>query len=108
MTHTRVESKGSIWLIDEVASRYARMPKYEGPRLSPPGEDWGGVTAGSLEDLKWHDMESWKIVDNPIMGYRLVGPDAEFESFETGEVQPLLIIHVPDGTSVVAPDAVVA
>jgi hypothetical protein len=37
------------------------MPKHEGPRLSPPGEDWGGENAGGLEDLVWHDMIGWSI-----------------------------------------------
>lgn len=31
----RVESVGSIWLMDEDNGRYIRLPKSEGPRPSP-------------------------------------------------------------------------
>ena len=54
---TRVESKGSVWLIDESSKRYCRMPKNEQPRKP----DWGGPEAGPLQDLVWHDYIEWGI-----------------------------------------------
>lgn len=93
MIPVRVESKGSIWLLDDDLGRYARMPKTEGPRQSPPGADWGGRTAGPLEDLCWHPMVRWQILSP--------GPNP-------WTMQPTLIIDVgdPDGRKVIAPDAV--
>lgn len=58
---TRLETEGSLWWFDDTAHKYLRMPKQEGPRKSPPGEDWGGVGAGSLQDLVWHDMVRWEV-----------------------------------------------
>lgn len=49
-----VESVGSWWFFDDDAMLYCRTPKTEGPRASPPGEDWGGPNAGGLQDLVWH------------------------------------------------------
>lgn len=67
----RVESEGSLWLLDDEQGRYCRMPKQEGPRWSPPEKDWGGETAGPLQDLKWHPMSGWEI--RPVFdGTRLV------------------------------------
>lgn len=56
----RIESVGSIWFLDEAGGEYLRLPKTEGPRESPEGEDWGGPDAGGLEDLKWHPMFGWE------------------------------------------------
>lgn len=89
----RVESKGSIWMLDDDHARYARMPKQEGPRWSPDGEDWGGPGAGPLEDLSWHPMLDWEIRDRWLGAYA---------------VQHNLVIRIPgDDRVVVAPDAVV-
>lgn len=104
MSHTRVETKGSVWLLDDDARRYARMPKHEGPRLSPPDADWGGADAGPLEDLKWHPMDAWEIRENPIIAYRINPFTDELTSTDTGERQPLLVISVGE-ERVVAPDA---
>lgn len=61
---TRITTDGSVWLIDEDAGRYCRMPKREGPRWSPDGEDWGGPKASpGLQDLVWHDCLHWELRD---------------------------------------------
>lgn len=104
---TRVETKGSIWLLDDDLSRYARMPKQEGPRYSPPGEDWGGVDAGILQDLVWHPMERWEIRQNPIREARLDFVTMQFEWVDTDRVQPILVIFAVGEEAVVAPDAVI-
>lgn len=54
---TRVETKGSVWLIDDVERRYCRFPKHEGPREN----GWGGPDAGSLQDAVWHPLIAWEI-----------------------------------------------
>lgn len=51
----RVETKGSMWIIDDDLGRYMRMPKEEQPRP----DHW---SQGALEDLTWHDMKSWRLV----------------------------------------------
>lgn len=101
---------GSVFLLDEDRGCYCRMPKHEGPRLSPPGEDWGGEGAGILEDLRWHPMERWEIVEKPLYTYKptwdLEG-EISIEQIPAG-TQLLLVIHIPDSEEVVvAPDAVV-
>ena len=48
----RVETLGSIFVIDEDLERYCRFPLQEGPRERP---EWGGPDAGDLQDLVWHD-----------------------------------------------------
>lgn len=58
---TTIESLGSVWLIDENEKHYCRLPRTEGPRQSPPGEDWGGPDAGDLQDLVWHPYLEWSI-----------------------------------------------
>jgi hypothetical protein len=50
----RVESRGSIWLIDQDLGRYMRLPKHEIPR----DPEW---SLGWLSDLEWHPFESWWI-----------------------------------------------
>lgn len=54
---TRVETNGSMWLIDEDAKRYCRFPKEEKPREN----GWGGADQGPLQDAVWHDFDSWWI-----------------------------------------------
>ena len=54
---TRIESVGSIWLLDEEQSRYMRMPKREEPR--PNG--WGGPDQEQLQDLVWLPFIGWRI-----------------------------------------------
>lgn len=83
MSVTRVESKGSIWLLDDDRMVYLRMPKTEKPRESPPGDDWGGAGAGPLQDLKWHPMVRWNI-------------DPPFEPYWS---HPVLRIYVTDDDS---------
>lgn len=56
---TRVETRGSFWLLDDDNGRYCRMPKREQPRE----HGWGGPEAGPLEDLKWHPMTGWEILE---------------------------------------------
>lgn len=56
----RVETLGSVWLIDDVEKRYCRMPKSEKPREN----GWGDETAGVLQDAVWHAFEGgWWISD---------------------------------------------
>lgn len=63
----RVESIGSIWMIDDQAKVYVRMPKYEGPR--PNG--WGEPDQGLLADLVRHPFIDWHVEDHPGFGRRL-------------------------------------
>lgn len=51
---TRIESKGSVWMIDNDLRRYCRFPKHEGPRERP---EWSDERAGVLQDAIWHDFE---------------------------------------------------
>lgn len=53
----RVVTDGSVWLLDEPAGRYMRMPRTEQPR--PNG--WGSAAAGPLQDLVWHPMTGWAV-----------------------------------------------
>ena len=56
---TRVETAGSIWMIDNDLRRYCRFPKQEQPREHP---EWGGPEAGALQDAVWHDFAGeWAI-----------------------------------------------
>lgn len=58
----RIETKGSFVFLDEDAMEYMRLPKSEGPRQSPPGEDWGGPNADpGLQDMVWHSFTKWEI-----------------------------------------------
>jgi hypothetical protein len=59
-----IESKGSVWLIDEVNQQYMRMPKTEGPRAPGPWEEPEPGTA--LYDLEWHPMVEWDIIDGTL------------------------------------------
>lgn len=95
--NVRVESVGSIWLIDEYEKVYCRMPKVEGPRLSPVGKDWGGPGAGALQDLVWHDFIEWYIATEPVYA-------GDFRYFEP----PALIIKYGerDTQFIGAPNAV--
>jgi hypothetical protein len=56
----RIESKGSVWLIDEDKMVYLRMPKTEGPREMLP---WYS-SSPALEDLKWLPYREWKFEEN--------------------------------------------
>lgn len=49
----RIETVGSVWVIDDDLGRYCRFPKSEAPRLNPK---WGGPEAGLLQDAVWHDF----------------------------------------------------
>lgn len=56
----RVETLGSVWLIDETERRYCRFPLEEKPREN----GWGGPDAGTLQDGVWHDFAGqWYIHD---------------------------------------------
>jgi hypothetical protein len=57
----KIESKGSIWTIDEDLKKYMRMPKHEQPREKP---QWGDHRAGALQDFVWHEYEKWEIVQD--------------------------------------------
>lgn len=50
----RVESDGSVWLINEQTLEYLRMPKQEIPRRADH-------STGVLKDLVWHPFEKWEI-----------------------------------------------
>lgn len=106
----RVETKGSVWMLDDDQLRYARMPKHEGPRLSPPGADWGGSGACALQDLVWHPMVRWEIQQKPVMAVSVNPWTFDVERIDTGDVQPILVIHLPGDNDevIVAPDAEVA
>jgi hypothetical protein len=57
----RVETVGSVWLIDETEGRYCRFPLEEKPRERA---EWGDERAGDLQDLVWHDFAGqWRIDD---------------------------------------------
>lgn len=68
--YKRVESLGSIVLIDETDSRYMRMPKQEQPRERP---EWGDASAGALQDGVWHGFTSWRVDVHPLHT-SIVGP----------------------------------
>jgi hypothetical protein len=89
---TRVESLGSVWFFDEDAREYLRMPKNEGPRSSPEGEDWGGPTAGPLEDLTWHPYEQWAVVPKAFQDILVISvPDSDL-----GVVAPITEFDIED------------
>jgi hypothetical protein len=69
----KVESRGSMWLIDHDLGRYLRMPKEEVPR----NPEW---SLGTLEDLVWHDYESWWI---------------SYESFGAKDATGTLFLYAP-------------
>lgn len=65
----RVETLGSMWLIDDVERRYCRFPKHEGPRDRP---EWGGPDAGALQDIVWHDFAGdWTIFPDGRLGIQV-------------------------------------
>ena len=70
-----VEGLGSVWVFDDGASRYMRLPRMETPREHP---EWGDARAGSCQDGVWHDMVGWCRVDG---GRRLVIVPAVGEPF---------------------------
>lgn len=115
MIPTRVTTDGSVWVLDDDQNRYARMPRHEGPRKSPPGEDWGGSEAGPLEDLQWHDMASWEIREVPVWGWMVsnfhsiarLGEEPEFERAQMGTQEVLIIHHLDDDRIIRAPNPVV-
>lgn len=79
-----VETMGSVWLIDEDAGVYLRMPKREGPREN----GWGDADQGDLADLTWHPFNEWEIRD--VLG------------------EPCLLIHTNSpGGGIIAPNALV-
>lgn len=84
---TRIESFGSLWFLDDDANEYLRIPKREGPRDSPPGEDWGGPDAGGLQDLVWHPMFGWEMVDLAVYRRLVIYTDAEHEFCVTAPVE---------------------
>lgn len=56
---TRVETLGSLWMIDNDLRRYCRFPKHEAPRERP---EWSDERAGRLRDSVWHDFAgSWEV-----------------------------------------------
>lgn len=57
---TRVESHGSMWMIDNDLRRYCRFPKHEGPREKP---EWSDERAGKLQDAVWHDFHGDWFID---------------------------------------------
>lgn len=55
----KIETSGSYWFIDEDTKRYMRTPKEEKPR------QW--ASEGTvLQDLVWHDFDSWEIRSEPF------------------------------------------
>ena len=62
---TRIETTGSIWLIDDDRHVYYRFPREERPRERP---EWGGPDAGALQDAVPHDFVEWWI--DPPTGHR--------------------------------------
>jgi hypothetical protein len=92
---TRVQSRGSLWVLDEDLLRYCRFPLNEAPRERP---EWGSADAGALQDAVWHPYVSWRLSDHPVsIGGRYHAPDA----------MPLLVIDLgdDDGNRVAAPNA---
>lgn len=96
----RVESLGSMWLIDEIDMVYMRLPKGEGPRKSPDGADWTGPGAGILQDYVWHPFESWAIEEHHCW----IGKHADGTLIEIDD-HPVLVIRRPDYRVLSAPDA---
>lgn len=101
MDLTRVETQGSIWLLDDDQHRYLRMPKTEEPREA----GWWDDPAGSaLEDLTWHPMNSWRISEAPVV---LRDPSGVARQHRPSDC-PLLVIETGlDGANVYAPKAAV-
>lgn len=99
MNVRRVESKGSIWLLDDGLGRYMRMPKTERPR--DPAE-YGDARAGALQDLVWHPMLRWFITDATMRG-RITRHDGEEFRIWPGT----LCIEREEGHWTTAPDAAV-
>lgn len=79
----RIETLGSIWVIDEGCNRYCRFPKTEAGRERP---EWGNAEAGLLQDAVWHDYDHWEIKPE-----------------EWTERPPRLVIRQTDGRSISAP-----
>lgn len=69
----KVETRGSLWLIDQDLGRYLRTPKQEVPR----DPEW---SLGWLKDLEWHDFETWYISS---------------ESFGAEDVHGTLYLYAP-------------
>lgn len=60
---TTVESKGSMWYLDDTLGRFLRLPKHEAPREKA---EWSDARAGILQDAVWHDMVRWEIGTHPF------------------------------------------
>lgn len=90
MSVRRVESRGSIWEIDEVLMRYRRFPREEKPREDP---SWGGPDAGALQDFAWHEFTSWRF-DPTWNGWALV---IEVPGPEVRITAPMPAAFVPGG-----------
>lgn len=88
---TRVETLGSVWLLDEIDMVYMRLPKGEGPRKSPEGADWTGPGAGVMQDYVWHPFTEWWITDGVWVGQHADGTPIGIAD------QPVLRILTPDG-----------
>lgn len=100
----RVETKGSVWMLDDDAGRYCRLPKQEGPRLSPPGEDWGGPDAGALQDVVWHPLQWWAVAEDVAAAATVLGSEPFARRLDV-DSYPWLIISSARDDIVLAPSA---
>lgn len=78
----RVVTEGSVWVFD-LAGRYMRMPRHEGPRQN----GWGNEDAGILQDLVWHEFNGIEVVDRIGMPcLRIMTPTSERYGIVTGPI----------------------
>lgn len=97
----RIETDGSVWLIDEGAMRYCRFPKTEAGRELP---EWGDERAGVLQDAVWHDMSRWLMTEESTF---LIQMGDDMNDLWPFTEPARLIIHGADGRRLSAPNPVV-
>lgn len=85
-----VESKGSMWYLDDSLGRFLRLPKHEAPREKA---EWSDERAGILQDAVWHPMVRWEIGPHP--GYNPDGQMIEVQSEQFPDMPPMMV-HLAD------------
>lgn len=88
MQFTRVESKGSFWLLDDGLNQYCRMPKWEQPREF--------FNDAALRDFVWLPMEGWHITTERVF--------ARWHEFYVYYDPPTLVIKL-EHSNIYAPQA---
>lgn len=78
----KVETRGSLFWLDDEAGEYLRLPKHEKPRERP---EWSDERAGPLQDAVWHPMNAWRIEPIPTHGPNHCCPHCPGLLIEYGE-----------------------